>query len=378
MNIKSAQIVEIRENEITNYGTGMRFVSNCNASNLLCNKLNACVQGVNLSLASMTAQGSLNNPWDNEWNQFPTPSATTYNRVDGTVSAPFDWYNRGPANTTGFYNLYSPEPVDQLIISPIDGALGPQCETTPSSTIITGKMEEIVGDSIVYINFPEESLYLDKEFAYKVLKNDPDLRSLNPEFEAFYSALQQENTGKFSEAEQDALNGNLTDALLKLNLVSDASSIESNRKYTEQVALQKEIDENRELVQDEVDGLTPIANINAWEGGPAVYVARATLMAEVDDRENNLRVRQNHTTPKAPANFAIYPNPTSDNLTVFFNKNDGENISAKITDLYGSMVLKQNLQNNSINLENLSAGSYVISFYENNSYLSNTRFTIVK
>ena len=378
MNIKSAQIVEIRENEITNYGTGMRFVSNCNASNLLCNKLNACVQGVNLSLASMTAQGSLNNPWDNEWNQFPTLNATTYNRVDGTVLALFDWYNRGQANTTGYYNAYSPEPVNHFIVYPIDGALGPQCTPTPSSTIISGKMEEIVGDSIVYINFPEESLYLDKEFAYKILKNDPDLRSLNPEFEDFYLALQQENMGKFSEAEQDEQNGNFSAAFLKLDLITDPTIIESNRKYTYQVALQKEIEDNRELVQDEIDGLTPIANINAWEGGPAVYIARATLMTEVDDRENNLRVRQTHTTPKAPANFAIYPNPTSDNLTVFFNKNDGENITAKITDLYGRIILQQNLQNNSIDLSNFRIGSYLISFYEGNSFLSNTRFSVVK
>ena len=76
--------------------------------------------------------------------------------------------------------------------------------------------------------------------------------------------------------------------------------------------------------------------------------------------------------------ITIFPNPASNKLNVFFNKNDGEIVTAKIIDLYGRMVLKQNLQNNSINLENLSAGSYVISFYENNSYLSNTRFTIVK
>ncbi len=76
--------------------------------------------------------------------------------------------------------------------------------------------------------------------------------------------------------------------------------------------------------------------------------------------------------------ITIFPNPASDKLTVFFNKNDGRIVTAKIQDLYGRMILEQNLQNNSINLENLTVGSYVISFYESNSYLSSTRFTVVK
>ena len=379
MNMKSTQYLDLKFNYITNYGTSMRFVSTCNFTNLVCNHFTSCVQGVNLSLAKMTNQGSLTDPWDNEWNNFPTLTATMYNRADGTVIFPFYWFNRGLSNSTGFSNKYSPEPVNQFVIipNPIPNSTAPVCNGLPD-LLLTGKIEAIVGDSISYLNYPEESQYMDKEFAYKMLKDDSTLRLVNPEFEAFYSALQQKNTGKFSEAEVDALNGNLSDALLKLNLVSDASIIESNRKYTEQVALQSEIDDNRELFQDEIDGLTPIANTNAWEGGPAVYIARATLMAEVDDRENNLRVRQTQTTPKAPTNFSIYPNPASDYLTVFFNQNDGNNVVAKISDLCGRMILQQNLQNNSINLENLNAGSYLISFYESNSYLSSARFTIVK
>ena len=76
--------------------------------------------------------------------------------------------------------------------------------------------------------------------------------------------------------------------------------------------------------------------------------------------------------------ITIFPNPATNKLTVFFNKNDGKIVTAKIIDLYGRIVLQQKLQNNCINLENLNAGSYVISFYENNLYLSSTRFTIVK
>ena len=59
----------------------------------------------------------------------------------------------------------------------------------------------------------------------------------------------------------------------------------------------------------------------------------------------------------------IYPNPTSDYISVHYN-GEIENATIELIDIQGKMVLSRNLKNDeTINLKNLKAGVYLYNIH---------------
>lgn len=66
-----------------------------------------------------------------------------------------------------------------------------------------------------------------------------------------------------------------------------------------------------------------------------------------------------------PASFKIFPNPTSDNIQINFNKKY-EQVGFELLDVNGRKLHSQSIKNNeTINLEALQEGLYFYYFYTN-------------
>ena len=87
-------------------------------------------------------------------------------------------------------------------------------------------------------------------------------------------------------------------------------------------------------------------------------------------------------TSKVFTNFNIYPNPTSDLLTVEYSKISNERMMMEILDLNGITIMKQSListQNKlEINTSELPAGQYLIRFIDPEDESNNSIFRLIK
>ena len=356
----------------------MRYLTTCNGTTMKCNDMNSIVQGVSLVNASMTAQGTSTQSWENTWVGFPTANSSTYNRVDGTCP-PFDWYNLGNANSTTFSNIKSPEPVNTFRLTAHPNTPTAGCAVTPiplgEGTV--DKINRIVIGDIEYVTYPEESRYLDMEFAFNTLREDTTLRDSIINFSDFYNQLGVTNFGKFEEADYDFQNGNFDEALEQLSLVADPSVMEYNKSFTRSIGINQKKYDKDDLTQEQIDELTNIALTSPWIGGNGVFTARHLLGEQVIDFENNLRVRNPEKNESGKLNISIYPNPASTSVTFFYDTYKLATMSIRISDLTGRILLTQKLESNIVDLQSLPNGIYALSFYDGSSFLSSMKLTVL-
>ena len=171
INIKQSNDVKIFSNTITNFGTPMRFVSNCNSDKLQCNTMDQCYAGIYLDVASMTAQGAPGNPWDNSWTNYGG-----VDRVSGIpVGGPVFWYHRGSNMFICLYKRLQPWSICTWYGIPLSNETGEVCYGGGGGEGAMQKINEIVNNSIQYSDYADQSRYLDKQFAYEALKKDSTL-----------------------------------------------------------------------------------------------------------------------------------------------------------------------------------------------------------
>lgn len=76
----------------------------------------------------------------------------------------------------------------------------------------------------------------------------------------------------------------------------------------------------------------------------------------------------------ANSEFSLYPVPAKDIINIKTN-NNLTMISGKVYDLYGKAVLKSTIDNASINVESLTAGTYIIMLTDENGKVHSQKFT---
>ncbi len=371
----------IAANYFQKYGTSMRYVSSNGGTQLRCNSMNNCIQGISLANASMSNQGSASDPWDNTWDGFPTPTNNTYNRVDG-VAPPIDWYYRGNPNSPGFVNSFSPEPVDPQIIyaHPLPNFNGISCQggSGGSNNATLEHLLDIVSNNITYPNYPDEERYNNEEYAYRTLMEDAALIASENEFIQFLSEQENTNREYFRQVDDYVDNENIADAIALLNLIVDDNVIEHNKHFTKAIALRLLVDPDAIITEAETEELQTIAWTSAWEGGSGVFTARHILDEEVFDVERNLRI--GHRTDKSVADirFSIYPNPVVDKLIVYHNIEDKSEIKLIVYDFMGKPVLEASLKDNKVDISKLNQGIYTFSFFIDGNYNSSAKITVLK
>ena len=360
----------ITGNNIYSFGTPMRFVSSCNNDDLTCNTMDNCYKGIYLDVALMTPQGTGGNPWDNKWTNYPAVE-----RVTGTSAAgAINWYHQGPTcYSFSCGNDFSQGPFPSTVIFPYPFETGPECGGGGGNKV--QKIINIASDNIAYTEYPDESRYFDKEFAYLTLAKDTNLRDSLTLLQDFYSTEGQTNIGKFAEADANILNGDLVAALAKLNIIVDENTIEYNKKYVRIIELQNEINGINVFNEQETIELNNIAHQNAWEGGDAVFDARRLLMLEVDDQENNLRIGFQKNVLQGRS-LDVFPNPTSGEIN--FTSEISENTELVILDTYGRKILVKNFNSGKATVENLEEGIYTVELFFNQNLINVHKFIVIK
>jgi hypothetical protein len=363
------------------YGTSMRYVGASGGTELHCNTMDNCIQGISLANASMSAQGSGTDPWDNTWDGFPTPTNTTFNRVDG-ISIQFIWYNRGVSNTTSSQNTYSPAPTNNLYVQdmPLPNYSGVSCQSGSggNNDATIQHLLDIIANNITYPDYSNEERYNDGEYAYQTLCQDSILMASENDFLQYVSEHSNSNQEYFHQVDDYIDNGNFNEAINLLNLIVDSNTIEHNKHFTKEIALRLLQDPDAEVTESEVEELENIAWTSAWEGGSGVFTARHILDEEVFDIERNLRIGRRPIKANSDLSISIYPNPVKEKAIIYSNSEVGEKITLIVNDFVGRPVLKSDLQNNIVDVSNLKQGIYSFSIFLNGNFHSSAKVAIVK
>ncbi|TAH44312.1 MAG: T9SS type A sorting domain-containing protein [Bacteroidetes bacterium] len=383
MNVVGSTDLTIASNDFTQYGTSIRMVSLCSGTMLKCNNMFANVQGIRLDVASLTPQGKPGEAWDNKWDEFPV-SSSPYNRSDGTVTAPVNWFNRGQANSTNAPNVYSPEPADPSVIWPVPNQPSPGCYLPNPFVDLGGRnhrIAKIVSGDIEYLIFPEETRYLDKEFAYYALLEDTVLLNSNPDYGEYIDSLNAIEFGVFEEADELYQNGELLDALSALGLKPEGSLIEQYKYRTREIFMNQKYNDDDRLVEEEIEELGTIAWTNAWVGGSGVFGARHLLEEQVFDLENNLRIGRaikDKNEAVIPMNVSLYPNPARESVTLFYDVNPKDVLEINILDLSGRLVYRETMKSNKLDINSLNNGIYLLQIFINQQLNTVTKLTVLK
>ncbi len=348
--------MDVRDNVVSNYGTGVRLVANCNTTDFRCNLIYDCTTGTYLEQASMTTQGSGTNAWDNEWD-----GITNY-KIDGnlnlvsTSSGKLDWYYRGSGISS-----YEPIPFNSTLANkffPLSNATGvPPCANycAPCEFVINDieALERVVGNQNVYEIYPDESRQLDKWYVYNVLHEYPNLMTNSYLLQSYYSTEDAGNTGRFRRLTELINNEQWDSSTYALNEIVTENNVEFNMKRVCELYIANQIQENSEFNEEEIIELSGIACQNAWYGGDAVFMARALLGLEIDDVRENLRVSYN---PMNEKQSLAYPNPTSGKI----NLSAMENATILVKDASGRILMNKKVNNGQVDLSALENGCYFI------------------
>lgn len=368
MQFSISQNNHVESNGITSYGSDMYFTGNNNNTDLLCNEFITSEQGVNLKNASLTTQGIQGTGWQNKWDGFVTPSSTTYNRADGSITTPFDWYYKGDQNAPGSSHDFSPEPVNTNVIIPFSNQLnGSLCnQQLAENEGLFARLDAIAANTINYIIFEAESRYLDRLFAFYLLDDDADLRNSSSTWLDFYNNQLSTNLPRFKTIETMIGNDQFNDALYEIDQITPENDIETDWKYALTIAVNKLLSEDDSFTEEETNNLTTIANKPVWIAGPAAAIARHLMFLEVDDIGMESRFINNQNSCAAISSLQNMILGNLSDGTIAFNLNDFENNSYEINiyNLHGSIVFQTSLRTRSVNVSALPVGVYVLKLFK--------------
>lgn len=377
----------IKQNSIRRTGSGIRIGENCAKTNLSCNTMNACFNGVYIHGTSnkVTTQGNwtgntgTSESWRNQW--VNTISLNNDDKVTGSnlVAIPLWLFN--PADGIAF----DPGVIPPVVAIPQSCSLSTaMCSPAPQFDN-DEERDKLFADAVYnesyYQDLDPEFLYKDKEYFYNQAKDDPTILYLgafdDSIYQHEYDSLKLTNIGKVRDIKEDFWTDNISDAMIKLNSMVDQNVIEYNNKYTMSV-FGSIYSANTLPDETTVTELTNIAYQNPFFGGEGVYFARAMLHMDVEDLIPQLRRRNpfHNVIPDA----RVFPNPAGEYFT--FNCNLDVNKSGRliVEDGLGEIVIDKELHSRStiISTTKLIPGCYIYKFYSSNVPASNGKIIIIK
>ena len=119
------------------------------------------------------------------------------------------------------------------------------------------------------------------------------------------------------------------------------------------------------------------------EGGPGVYMARATLDLEYDDELTGSLLRESQSLDdESSTNTTVYPNPTTGKITIEKDLSAYRNCNLSIFDMDGRVLLKAELPVSQNVFERrtgfLQTGMYIIQIFCDNQVIESLKFIVQK
>jgi hypothetical protein len=297
IDVNSTSEALIEKNHLRNLGTGILFTAINSYTNLFCNTFESSYRGVHLNQATISKQGTYNNPQDNKWINFGN-----VNRVskDGVITTLSNWFFR---NTSGNQYLLELNNVPLYQSSSITHTPGDntsfECGIAGNPNLVNGDslINEIAAlalDSLSYLNPYSQSTALQ---LYEFLSGNTALLDSFPELAAFYGTIDEKFEGQYMTYIKLLQNGEYTSAYSLLQQMNPSTELQYDLMKTIEISRRFLEDENYVLSSRDSSDLIVIANKTVFRSGNAVINAREMLELILEDVLNNYRLSENPLSP---------------------------------------------------------------------------------
>lgn len=433
-NLSNALKLTMTCNSVRNTRTGLTVWDDCNTSNPLaitCNSFDHHNIGMLVRTSGSTDPtlgdiGDATHDNNNTWANMVTGGSHIHRITPSNCQN----YNIYKQSTVGFVSTAATNSCSYITNQKPLATLNP-CSTCVAgiapldgnnSTIDLDEAQHIATDNVAYSYFPDVADYMDEKNLFTDLDMNPDLLNADETLSDFYNDRSRNPLGDIYTADEKlAL---LCDTLLADSVANDTTQLtmqwndakmananiystrdfEMNEKIVNEFYYQIMEDGMASLRLSDRDNLEFLAKSCPYVEGPAVYKARS-LWANYepwyeyydldicnnagqnkggkglfdDDNEalNNLISNSNHAEnilqSFSDANFSVYPNPASTQLTLAYELANVEQAHFELLDVTGrimlTMTLSPNTTSTSINISKLTRGVYLYRYVVNNNAL---------
>jgi hypothetical protein len=352
----------------TKSATGIRYLLNMQGSNIACNRLDNCIIGIEAVAASLRPNSGVthgNGPFPDTWvrrnfflNQPGTYNDMRFYQSDCNLNK---WCY--PNTTSILYDVTC----SNCGTIPVNCG-DERCETIYGQEMLIGGGEgenslQSDGGEVGSISddglTSNENMQWLMDYASQAEQNQTDALVQVVENPFIPSLLKVEN--HLSAFEFDA-------AREYFNQLHPVHIFEKNYYDVYNVSLAYRPEEPRELHQEEVDVLVKIAEQLSWEGGPAVFMARAILKFKLNmDFTDNVpapvfydvyKTDEINSVTEAGV-IKIYPNPGKNEIFVTGIESGN---SYSISDMQGRLIQSGSLSaNGKIDTHSINAGIYTLN-----------------
>lgn len=389
----------IFNNTMTRMGTGMAAYGNCNGTEMMCNIMDECYNGVGLlpySYATATGIGAstcdqLPNGIDsyNQWSS----TIPSLRRITGKSNGAINW-NYAQGGDFSAFGIPASTNVNPHFV-PIAHPCGHSPVTTSDEREL--KYGKIVRGEIVYDTLADLFSLHDSIVTFSDLSKYDTLMNYGTSddtlYRKFYNYCKFRNIGQFEKVNTYILDTTFADtaaAYTTNNNIISTNTPEDNQKavnaiYINQVAYEQdttlEVLNEYEYSPGDSAILNDIAYQNPIHGGEAVVQARALLKLDIYD-DMDFNDKKLPSSEKGYPSFAVFPNPNDGNMIVNYTAKEGDELYFIIYDIAGKLVKKQKLNANAneanISALELKSGTYFYSIKKDDKDLKNGKIVIVK
>jgi hypothetical protein len=389
--VENSDNANIGCNTIGQMGRAMQFEGLCMGvpgTQLLKNVMTNYEIGIELNLAQIPPQGVSGNPWDNEW----VNTNLTKNKINGMLWSPtqlIDWYFQG---TDG-------DDTDPLVPSPRGpGLIDPTGGQAPGSSICANA-NRIAGfdrdyswgpvaiDTASYISeYSEELSHLFRQNVYDQLNASDSLLFLGTSndslFQSFYDQMDSTNAGRFGEVVVAIDSSMIDTAVVLLDYITGANTIETNRKLVFSILTNKVLVDSI-ISETDTTSLENILSLHWLYTGKAVYDAAGALGHEYHSPEISLRTQnsqitfqQSDETPVlASVPVSILPNPTG--TSTYVSIGTSKSYRLELFDMFNRLVQVQN-NNPILDVSNLAGGIFTLQVIIEQQVIHSGKIVVLK
>lgn len=392
----------VTKNTFARMGSAVFLKGTCNPSMLACNNMITCFYDFNFNYLNNYGAGvSVNDQitWGGPTayfttgNSFSPPNWTAgaknlTGRIQQINGNGIKWYypNSTPAPTAAMFlgSLYGFAPQDtstgdkcsQMLAPPTQGpevqrnfALSGICKTPRSYDTLNSAMQ-----------------YHDKTYAYRALRDNPSWKTLGTADDAyyvnFYNTNSTGNIGRFADVEDSITSGKVTGAITILNTIVPSGEYELNRKLLLEVFLRSwAIDSMNISVSDSII-LAGLINQGTVSGGTSVFDARNMLRREIHDSSNVRFINPELMPVVVPIVSPAFPNPTSGNISINIEVQEGSSGEFQLFDLSGRLVKSWQFTGGeglyTFDASSITTGTYIYNVTVNRDMIMSERIVIIR
>ena len=358
----------IQDNVTLNLPTGLRITGLCTGTQLACNIMDACYEGIRLVNPVLDAQGAVGQPNGNKWlNWGPTNDHIKDASAIIFVQVPFNWYYDGTLASSATMTVYPINIPAYILTYATTGSSGCLNEDCPGCII--ERVHSIINHS-TDSTISEEYRYFNKQIAYSVLKDSLQLMYSGSvydiELQNFFSLMSLSNIGQIANVEELLRNNDLASAYLLNESVVPSNLIEENSRGVNKIVSTQNRD-SIYLSNDQKLILIPIAYQSPLIGGEAVFRARTLLGIDMEESQAAERIKSPNSNLSSRFNIAPNPNRGEFNLTYYLQ--EGESAEVTITDAEGRFIgyklLNSVISSAQFNLTDKQNGIYFLNVKNN-------------